>query len=255
MRVVIIGSGNVATNLAHALTSSCEIVQIYSHTLANAKVLADAIHCKNATDNLHEITSDADLYIISVKDDAISSVISTIPDNGAMWVHTSGTKPIDMFCGERKRYGVFYPMQSFSKQIAVDFSEVPFFIEGCDEDATKMISEVAHLLSNNVYTVDSDTRRRLHIAAVFSCNFANHLWTLADEVLKEADLPFDVMLPLIRTTVAKLDKLPPAESQTGPAVRRDYNVISKHLSMLSGDKHEVYDTLSKSIIRYHSKNK
>ena len=142
-------------------------------------------------------------------------------------------------------------MQSFSKQIETEFSDVPFFIEGNCPESAIALTELAKTISNHVYAADSDTRRRLHIAAVFSCNFANHLWALAHDVLREAGLPFDVMKPLIRTTVEKLDTLSPAESQTGPAMRRDYDVISKHLSMLSGDKHEVYDMLSRSIIKKH----
>lgn len=257
MRIVLIGAGNVATNLAKALVAAQhDIVQIYSHTLSNAHVLAAAVGCRNATDNLGGIVTDADFYIISVKDDAIVSVVESIPDNGAVWVHTSGSKPIDVFACHRMHYGVFYPMQSFSKQITVDFSEVPFFIEGSSNEDAEAISALARSLSHRVYSADSDIRRRLHVAAVFSCNFANHMWAIADEVLAEAGLPFDVMLPLIRTTVDKLDKLSPAESQTGPAMRCDYDVISKHLSMLTGDKHEVYDTVTKSIIRFHShKNK
>lgn len=253
MRIVLIGAGNVATNLAKALCAKHEIEQIYSRTLANAKTLADAVGCRNACSDFADIVADADFYIISVKDDAIASVVEAVPGNGAMWVHTSGSKPIDVFAGSRSHYGVFYPMQSFSKQITVDFSEVPFFIEGSSGADADSIMELARSLSHRVYAADSNTRRHLHVAAVFACNFANHVWTIADEVLAEAGLPFDVMLPLIRTTVDKLDKLSPVDSQTGPAVRCDYNVISKHLSMLSGDKHEVYDTMTKSIIRFHNK--
>lgn len=256
MRIVIIGSGNVATNLAKTLCRSHKIEQIYSRTKANAEALAAEVGCDKYTDSLTEVTSYADLYIISVRDDAIASVVAGIPDNGALWVHTSGSKPMEIFQGQRKAYGVFYPMQSFSKQIETDFAEVPLFIEGNSEEVARLLEDFAKTLSHRAYRADSEIRRRLHIAAVFSCNFANHLWTLADDVLRESGLPFDVMIPLIRTTVDKLDKLPPAESQTGPAVRNDYDVISQHLSMLTGDSHEVYDVMSKSIIRYHnSKNK
>lgn len=253
MRIVLIGAGNVATNLAPALSAKHEIAQIYSHTIDNAMVLAHRVGCPKATADLHQIITDAEVYIISVKDDAVAGIVDAVPDNGALWVHTSGSVPASVFASARSHYGVFYPMQSFSKQIATAFHDVPFFIEGNDARSAEAISELARSISANVYAADSNTRRRLHIAAVFSCNFANHLWALADEVLAEAGLPFDVMKPLIRTTVDKLDRLSPADSQTGPAMRRDYDVMSKHLLMLSGDKHEVYDTLSKSIIKMHSK--
>ena len=145
-------------------------------------------------------------------------------------------------------------MQSFSKQIAVDFHEVPFFIEAASEADALLIEELAGQLSTKVFRANSELRRRLHVAAVFSCNFANHMWVLAHDVLKEGGLPFDVMLPLIRTTVDKLSQLSPAESQTGPAIRRDYNVMAAHMKMLQDeDVRQLYSILSESIIRHSEK--
>lgn len=252
LSTVIIGAGNVATHLAHALAERCRIAQIYSRTASNAASLAQSIGCPNYTADLSCIIPDADLYIIAVKDDAIEEVVTAIPDNGALWLHTSGSKPISVFAGRRSQYGVIYPMQSFVKQIPVDFSQVPFFIEGSDETATALSEQLALALSDNVYHADSETRCRLHIAAVLCCNFTNHLWALADDVLKPAGIPFDVMLPLIRTSVDKLSHVAPAQAQTGPAIRRDYEILSKHLAMLSGDTHTIYDILSQSIINHHS---
>ena len=126
-------------------------------------------------------------------------------------------------------------MQSFSKQIATDFTEVPFFIEAVNDGVALEIEALAQRLSQRVFHATSEQRRRLHIAAVFACNFANHLWTLADDVLRDAELPFDVMLPLISTTVDKLKRLSPAESQTGPAMRRDHRVMQSHMAMLDKD--------------------
>jgi len=247
-RVVIIGSGNVATSLAHGLVARCEVAQIYSRQMAHAQALADAVGCKNATDDLTALVPDADAYIIAVRDDAIADVIAATPDNGALWVHTSGSKPIDLFAGHRSRYGVLYPMQSFSRQVVTPLDEVHFFIEACDNTTLSDVLTLGELLSCNVQEASSDQRRQLHVAAVFCCNFANHLWTLADEVLSEAGLPFDAMKPLIRTTVEKLDHLSPAQSQTGPAVRHDTQVIDSHLAMLDGDKRDIYRLLTDSII-------
>ena len=247
-RVVIIGSGNVATSLAHGLVARCEVAQIYSRQLAHAQVLADAVGCKNATDDLTALVPDADAYIIAVRDDAIADVIAATPDNDALWVHTSGSKPIDLFAGHRSRYGVLYPMQSFSRQVVTPLDEVHFFIEACDTTTLSDVLTLGELLSCNVHEASSDQRRQLHVAAVFCCNFANHLWTLADEVLTEAGLPFDAMKPLIRTSVEKLDHLTPAQSQTGPAVRHDTQVIDSHLAMLDGDKRDIYRMLTDSII-------
>ncbi len=247
-RVVIIGSGNVATSLAHGLAPRCQVAQIYSRHLAHAQALAAAIGCADATDDLDALVPDADAFIIAVRDDVIADVIAAVPDNGALWVHTSGSKPMDLFAGHRARYGVLYPMQSFSRQVVTFLDEVHFFIEACDAATLASVRSLGELLSINVHEADSNQRRQLHVAAVFSCNYANHMWTLASEVLTQAGLPFDAMKPLIRTTVEKLDRLDPAQSQTGPAVRHDTQVIDSHLAMLDGDKRDIYRLLSQSIM-------
>lgn len=247
-RVVIIGSGNVATSLAHGLAGRCEVAQVYSRTLSHARALAAAIGCTAATDDLQALVPDADVYIIAVRDDAIADVIAAVPDNGALWLHTSGSKSIGLFEGHRSRYGVMWPMQSFSREIVQPLDDVHFFVEASDDTALNELMALGHLLSRHVMAVDSDQRRWLHIASVFSCNFANHMWTLAAEVLTDAGLPFEAMKPLIRTTVDKLDRLAPARSQTGPAIRHDARVIESHLSMLEGDKHDIYELISRSIM-------
>lgn len=250
-RVVIIGSGNVATSLAHALVAHCCVAQIYSRTLNHARALALEVGCPDATDDLQHLVPDADAYIIAVRDDAIAGVIAAVPDNGALWLHTSGSKPVSLFAGHRARYGVLWPMQSFSREMVVPLDDVHFFAEANNADTLSDLMALGHLLSRHVVEADSDKRRRLHVASVFSCNFANHMWTLASEVLDEAGLSFDAMLPLIRTTVDKLDRLSPAQSQTGPAIRHDSKVIDSHLSMLDGDKRELYRSISQSIMNHN----
>ena len=247
-RVVIIGSGNVATSLAHGLSSRCEVVQIYSRQLAHAQALADVVGCLSATDDLHALVQDADVYISAVRDDAIADVIAAVPDHGGLWIHTSGSKPIDLFAGRRSRYGVLWPMQSFSRDLVVPLDDVHFFAEANNEATLKDLLAFGELLSSHVVEADSRQRLKLHVASVFSCNFTNHMWTLADEVLTAAGLPFDAMKPLIRTTVEKLDRLSPAESQTGPAVRHDTQVIENHLALLDGDKCDIYRMMTESII-------
>ena len=247
-RVVIIGSGNVATSLAHGLAGLCDVAQIYSRTLSHARALADAVGCPDATDDLQALITDADAYIIAVRDDVIADIIAATADNGALWLHTSGSKPIDLFAGHRSRYGVLWPMQSFSREMVVPLDEVYFFAEANNDAALSELMDLGSLLSRHVTVADSDRRCWLHIASVFSCNFANHLWTMADELLTAQDLPFEAMLPLIRTTVEKLDRLTPAQSQTGPAIRHDRQVVERHLSMLDGDKREVYRMLTQTIM-------
>ena len=246
-RVVLIGSGNVATSLALALNGKCHLVQVYSRSMASAEALASRVGAQ-ATNDLSQIVTDADIYVISVVDDAITRVLETCPARGGLWVHTSGSTSIDVFKGKRTRYGVLYPMQSFSKSCPARMHEVHIFIEGCDSCATQEVKELALLLTNNVHEITSTERERLHVAAVFACNFANHMFTLSSEVLDEAGIPFDAMLPLIKTTIAKLDNMTPTQSQTGPAARGDVNVIERHLQSLSGDKHDIYRLLSQSIL-------
>ncbi len=246
-RVVLIGSGNVATSLALALNGKCHLVQVYSRSMASAEALASRVGAQ-ATNDLSQIVTDADIYVISVVDDAITRVLETCPARGGLWVHTSGSTSIDVFKGKRTRYGVLYPMQSFSKSCPARMHEVHIFIEGCDSCATQEVKELAMLLTNNVHEITSRERERLHVAAVFACNFANHMFTLSSEVLDEAGIPFDAMLPLIKTTIAKLDNMTPTQSQTGPAARGDVNVIERHLQSLSGDKHDIYRLLSQSIL-------
>lgn len=245
----MIGAGNVATSLARALATGHEVVQVYSRHLANAQTLAEAVNCPIATDSLDQIVGDADVYVISVCDDAIAQVAAAVPDNGsALWLHTSGTKPLNLLTASHSRCGVLYPMQSFSKQLTVDFSEVPVFVEGSTPEVLSDTETLARSISNHVEEADSNRRARLHIGAVMACNFANHLWALTSEVLAEADIDFKVMLPLIRSTVAKLDQLSPAESQTGPAARGDTAVTAAHENMLSGRKLEIYRLLTQSIV-------
>ena len=246
-RVVLIGSGNVATSLALALNGKCHLVQVYSRSMASAEALASRVGAQ-ATNDLSQIVTDADIYVISVVDDAITRVLEACPARGGLWVHTSGSTSIDVFKGKRTRYGVLYPMQSFSKSCPARMHEVHIFIEGCDSCATQEVKDLAMLLTNNVHEITSTERERLHVAAVFACNFANHMFTLSSEVLDEAGIPFDAMLPLIKTTIAKLDNLTPTQSQTGPAARGDVNVIERHLQSLSGDKHDIYRLLSQSIL-------
>lgn len=252
-RVVMLGSGNVATSLAMALKDNCDIVQIYSRTMDNAKALALKVGCE-AIDDLKKLDKKGDIYIISVKDDAIASIIDATPSNRALWLHTSGSTPIEVFEGKRERYGVLYPMQSFSKSRIVDMSEVHIFIEGNCDKVTREINDFTSSISENVHKATSQERQQLHVAAVFACNFANHMFTLSSEVLSEAGLPFDAMLPLIKTTVEKLDHMTPQESQTGPAARGDIKIIEKHLSTLKGDKREIYKLLSSSIMREKNNN-
>lgn len=253
--IVFIGAGNLATNLAKALyRKGFRIVQVYSRTEESAHALAGVVEAEYTT-NLQEVSKEASLYIVSLKDDVLVELLPQITEGkqDALLVHTAGSIPMNIWEGHALRYGVFYPMQTFSKQREVDFKEVPFFIEALRTEDIDLLKAVAGTLSEKVYEASSEQRRSLHLAAVFTCNFTNHLYALAARLLEEYNLPFDVMLPLIDETAHKVHELAPRDAQTGPAVRYDENVIGKHLSMLAETPalQEIYKLLSKSIHEHH----
>ena len=254
--IVFIGAGNLATNLAKALyRKGFRIVQVYSRTEESARELAQKVEAEYTTD-LAEVNPYAKLYIVSLKDSAFAELLQGIVEGKreeALMVHTAGSIPMNIWEGHAERYGVFYPMQTFSKQREVDFREVPFFIEAKRPEDTELLKAVAGTLSDKVYEADSEQRRSLHLAAVFTCNFTNHMYALAAELLEKYHLPFDVMLPLIDETARKVHELAPRDAQTGPAVRYDENVMNKHLSMLADSQalQEIYKLMSKSIHEHH----
>lgn len=249
--IVFIGAGNLAVNLATVFyQKGFKIVQVYSRTKESAQSLAEKINATWVT-NLTDVTSEAALYIVSLKDSAFTELLPQIVagKDGALFVHTAGSIPMSVWEGKTPRYGVFYPMQTFSKLREVEFKEIPFFIEASREEDVKLLKSVASTLSDSVFEADSQQRRSLHLAAVFACNFTNHMYVLASDLLKKYNLPFEVMLPLIDETARKVHELPPLKAQTGPAIRYDENVIHKHLDMLFDEPmmKEIYQTLSKSI--------
>ena len=257
MKIALVGAGRVATNLAPALQQSgAEVVEVWSKSRSSAEALADRIGCKARWAALDGLTREADLYVIAVKDAVLTDVIRQlhVGREDALMVHTAGSMPLSVFADAgHRRGGVFYPMQTFSKERAVDFSQVHFFVEAALESDVALLTSLASALTGDEQLVHRSTsamRRRLHLAAVFACNFVNHCCTLSDELLAESGLDFSVMLPLLDETVAKLHELPPAAAQTGPAVRRDENVMGMQKAMLADrpDLQRIYSLLSESII-------
>lgn len=248
MKIVCIGAGNLATRLSLAMQrAGMRVGQVYSHTAASASQLAARLECPWTTD-LSALLPDADLYVFSLKDTALADVISQVKPNNGLWVHTAGSMPMDVFKGYASRYGVIYPLQTFSKEREVDFDTIPFFLEVANEQDAVFLRNVAGSLSGDVRFMPSDKRKSLHLAAVFACNFTNHIYALAGKLLAEQSIPFDVLLPLIDETAAKIHTLSPAAAQTGPAIRYDENVINKHLAMLADpDMKAIYRLLSQSI--------
>ena len=246
IRVSIIGSGNLAQHLivAFSKTTDIELVQVFARKDAAVAHLTspDKIYT-----NFNDIIA-ADLFIIAITDDAITEVSAAIPFSDELVVHTSGSVSIEAI-DNKNRPGVFYPLQTFSKSKEVDFKTIPICIETKNEKDFEILEKVAKSISNTVYKINSEQRKALHIAAVFVCNFVNHLYQIGNDICIENDLPFDILKPLIQETANKILTLSPNQAQTGPAKRKDIQTINAHLSFLSDDNQkEIYKMLTKSII-------
>lgn len=257
MKIVLIGAGNLATHLGKALhAAGHDMVQVFSRTMQSAETLASLLDAEPLTD-MAQVRDDADVYIFSVKDSALEQLISQLcGGEKKVFLHTAGSMPMSVFRGKALHYGVLYPMQTFSKQREVDFSIIPCFIEANDEFALKQIEGLAGQISHRVFQLSSEDRKYLHLSAVFACNFANHCYAASQELLQQHGIPFDVMLPLIDETAAKVHGMTPKEAQTGPAVRYDENVIDKQIQLLENQPYfqKIYDCMSKSIHELESEN-
>ncbi len=253
MRIVLIGAGRLATNLGLTLLGAGhEIICVNSRTMMSAKALSDKIGGR-PVDRAEDLPMEADAYIISVKDSVLADVIPAVTKGREtqVFMHTAGSMPMEMFKGMAHHYGVFYPMQSFSKERPVDFAEIPTFVEANDERAMEVIKHLAESVTERVYELSSDDRQYLHLAAVFACNFTNHCYAMAAEILEERGMSFDVMLPLIDETARKVHQLRPQEAQTGPAVRYDENVIRHQAQLLKSHPFmkDLYERMSLHIHR------
>lgn len=251
MHITIIGSGNVATHMAAAFKNAGHrIVQVYSPNLQNASLLAYHVGAE-AIDNLDHINPDTGIFVISVKDDAITAVAKALSVHKKLIVHTSGSTDLNSLLAITPNAGVFYPLQTFSKVREVDFRSVPLCIEGADDEILAHLKQVAFTISNNVYTVNSAQRKILHLAAVFACNFPNYLYGVAQQLLAQHQMEFSMLRPLIQETAQKVEEQLPANVQTGPAVRNDQGTMNIHLQMLSDmpGLQELYTLLSQGIIK------
>ena len=246
----------MATHLATALKNqNSEILQIYSRTQKSAKILAEKIDAE-FTNSPINITKEADVYVVAIKDSAYDEVLSQIEFGKKLVVHCSGSMPVSALENYAVNIGVLYPLQTFSKNRKVNFAEIPVFIEANSEKNEQQLIEIARKISGSVSVLNSEKRLYLHIAAVFACNFVNHFYSEASQILKSENIPFDVLKPLIMETALKVQEMHPEEAQTGPAVRFDENVIGKHLQALEFNSHarELYNSISKSIFEFHQES-
>lgn len=244
--VVIIGAGRVAWNLVPAIAESgYRILTVYSLHEESCRQLGEKYGVPYTNDK-HRIPP-ADLYICSVKDDAITDAVEGMDFGNGILVHTAGSVDMEVLKPFAGKYGVLYPLQSFSKQRRVDFSTLPFYVEACNEECLAELSGFARKMGSRVYPCNSVQRKKLHIAAVFASNFVNHMYALADKILTEEGLDFSELLPLIDETAAKVHSVRPQAAQTGPAVRHDAKILSSHIQCLDGYGKEIYTLVSKSI--------
>lgn len=254
MRIVLIGAGNLATSIGGALKAAGhEISALYSRTEQSAKELSEKLRVPYTT-SLNKLPHDADIYISMLKDDALMQLAPEIValNRKALFVHTAGSLPLSLWkdAGAEK-YGVLYPMQTFSKGKRVDIQNVPLFVEGSSEQVLQEIMHMAKSLSQKVKELDSESRKRLHIAAVFACNFTNRMYAISNVLLEESGVDFKVMLPLIEETAEKVATLPPSQAQTGPAIRGDVRVMDSHLESLKShpDFAGIYKLMSDNILK------
>jgi predicted short-subunit dehydrogenase-like oxidoreductase (DUF2520 family) len=252
MKIVILGSGNVATHLALAFKQADQTIsQVWSRSMVHAEELAIQVGA-NAIDDLAAVNLTADFYLVSVKDEAIAAIADHLKDVSGIVVHTSGSTPIEVL-NSSKSYGVFYPLQTFSKHKALDLSGAPICLEANSEEVMRILKQAAAFISTSSYEVDSEQRKTLHLAAVFACNFTNHLYHICYSILEKHGLDFALLKPLIMETALKVQDAVPFEVQTGPAVRGDETTMARHLGLLNEqpELQNIYKTLSNSIKKTH----
>lgn len=247
----MIGAGNVATHLAMALLNKgFHIQQVYSRSEKSAGDLAKKTGA-GFTTRLEEINSESGLYIIAISDQAIEEVLAKVSFGASLVVHTSGSVSMKVFRDKVLNYGVLYPLQTFTKERKLNFSDIPLCIEANTSANLEVLNHICAVLSKRVVFMNSKKRLTLHLAAVIACNFSNHLYSMAKTVLDEKGISFDLLHPLIRETTEKAIKFSPEMVQTGPAVRNDLNILEKHMELLSfsPELKEIYSLLSESIMK------
>lgn len=250
------GAGRVADSLCKELFSAGHnIGLVVSETEKNGSKLAG--DCKSSWSDKLIFPDNTDIIIVAVPDKMIEKVLSCIRcDEGTLIIHTAGSIGLDVFPEKIKRKAVLYPLQTFTAGRKVNFRDLPFFIESSDKQSDAILEMLVDSIGGSVYHADSEKRRMIHLAAVFTCNFSNHMLTVGQELLSETGFPSEVMKPLIAETFLKAMDMGPENSQTGPAVRNDQNTIEKHLELLSfsPELKRVYSEMTRSISEYHKKH-
>ena len=253
LKISLIGAGNVAYHLGHALHDKGHYIhQVFNRTLARATALATELKA-SSVDKIQALDPEVDLIIISISDDAIQDMARQIARLGwekqPIIAHTSGATPITAM-EALDRPGIFYPLQSFSREKIVDFQEVPFCLFAKTEKDIEILKVLAGDLSDKLYLLNDEQRSALHVAAVFANNFTNYLFSISAEILGQSDIPFDLIRPLIIETARKVQQNEPNKMQTGPAIRGDQVTIERHLNWITENAvelKEIYELLTAGI--------
>lgn len=250
LSVVILGTGNLAKHLFDAFSTkkNVQIIQVFGR---NSNVLTYFESKVSVTKSLDELL-EADVYLMAVTDDAISNLSKQIKPKKGILAHTSGTVSLDAILNTNR--GVFYPLQTFTKDKSVDFKSIPICLEANNTKNLEILGQLAASLSNAVYEITSQNRKKLHLAAVFVNNFSNHMYQIGSDICAENELSFDLLKPLIVETAEKIRFLGPKSAQTGPAVRNDIKTMQRHLDELKDPIHKkIYQLMSESIKQNHEK--
>lgn len=256
--VSFVGAGNVAYNLAPALAAGgVTIRHIISRNRTRAELLASRVNAK-ASDCIADIDQDTEAVFFTLPDDVIMSQAELLAANKSfkgMMIHTSGSTSLNELLRYSKWAGVFYPLQTFSKALRADFNNIPICVEGGNETITSALENLGRLISTDVRRITSVQRGTIHLGAVFACNFTNHLYAQAFEILRKSGVNPSILLPLIQETAARVQNGEPHQLQTGPALRGDQRILNKHLGMLAGDEStaEIYRLLSEHIQQLKNK--
>lgn len=248
-KIVLLGYGNVGSHLLTAFFDhpTLKVVQVYNRSFVQIPETFSSIPF---TQNLEDL-QEADVYILSVSDDSIAPFSEKLPFKNKLVVHTSGGANMTAISNKNRR-GVFYPLQTFSKNQQVDFKNIPLCIEAENAADEEILMEIANSISDKAVKINSEQRAKIHVAAVFVNNFTNYLYQIGEEILEENDIPFEILIPLIQETGRKIETLNPALAQTGPAKRNDQKTIEKHLNLLQNKSHRsLYSMLTKQISEYH----
>ncbi|MFN4853098.1 MAG: Rossmann-like and DUF2520 domain-containing protein [Bacteroidota bacterium] len=254
IHICIAGTGNLGTHLANsALPDKIKVTHVIGHSLENAKMFAGRYQASFDNTFLN-IPKNTRFVILALPDDRIASCCKELADYEGVVVHCSGALPMDALAAA-KHFGVMYPLQTFSKERNLYLKHVPFFVEACNAETLHDMQQLASCYTENIWEVNSQVRKQIHLAAVLSNNFINHLLSYSKNLLDEVDMPFEILHPLLKETIEKAMLLGPENAQTGPAVRRDKNTIETHLNSLQNkpDMQEYYTLITK-LIQDHGKN-